>query len=356
MIAILAASARGFLRDWPGLAMTLALPPVVYLLFAAIFGASARGEIDSAVMIHDAVRSAQTQQIQRGLADALGRRLTVAADLGALDQAVIDGRVDAGVLIRPGDAGRPRIEVLYGAGRDVSAAAAAGRVERLTAVAYGGPAARAPSLVQQRSIGPQGDVQAVYYAGAVSIMFVFFAAMHGAMSGLADRQSGLQARLALAAGGLGPILAGRAAWLTLVGVAQSVVVFALAFPRLPGLSPWQAAAWLATAALASAAAAGVAMAIIGLCRSRDQAQPLSTAVVLLLAALGGSMAPRFLMPEAFRQLGWITPHAWTIEAYQTVLWRAEMTSTVLWGWAFLAALAITGLAVSAVVESRRAPA
>lgn len=44
------------------------------------------------------------------------------------------------------------------------------------------------------------------------------------------------------------------------------------------------------------------------------------------------------MPEAFRELGWITPHAWAIEAYQAVIWRGQFTPTVIAAWAIMAGL------------------
>lgn len=66
------------------------------------------------------------------------------------------------------------------------------------------------------------------------------------------------------------------------------------------------------------------------------------------------MAPRFLMPEVFRDLGWITPHAWAIEAYQAVIWRGEFTSTVIAAWAVMSGLGAGGLAVALMLERRRA--
>ena len=105
--------------------------------------------------------------------------------------------------------------------------------------------------------------------------------------------------------------------------------------------------------LTAAAGAGLALVVIGLCRTREQAQPLSTFIVLLLAALGGSMAPRFLMPETFRQLGWITPHAWAIEAYQTVLWRGGFNATVWGAWAVLGGVGLLGGLGAWVMEARR---
>jgi ABC-2 type transport system permease protein len=353
MMAAARAWATQFWRDRAGVVLTLLLPPLVYLLFAAIFGAGARGEIDTAVVMHDAARTPATAAMQDALSRELGTRLRTVDDFDALERAVVDGRADAGIEIRPFPDNPPRIVVVSAAGREVAAGALRARLEPMAA-ALAGQVAAPVTRVSTQIVGPEGDVQAAYYAGAVSVMFVFFAAMHGAMGGLDERRSGLQARLALARGGLAPILTGRAAWLTVVGLMQSAAVFVAAWTKLPDLAPWQAAAAAMTALLVGFSAAGLALALTAACRSREQAQPLTTFVVLLMAALGGSMAPRFLMPEAFRALGWITPHAWAIEAYQAVVWRAEFTSAVVVGWLVLAALGAGGLVVALVLERRRA--
>lgn len=352
MMAVAGAWARSFWRDRAGVVLTLLLPPLVYLLFAAIFGAGARGDIDTVVMLHDAARTPASAAMVQALEDDLGGRLRAVENAAELERGVLDGRADAGVLIRPSAGGPPQVSVVSAAGRDVAAAALQARIEPMAA-ALAGQTAPPAARVAIREVGPAGDVQAAYYAGAVSVMFVFFAAMHGAMGGLDERRSGLQARLALARGGLAPILSGRAAWLTAVGVLQTGAVFAAAWTRLPALAAWQIAGAAVTAVLVGFAAAGLAVALTAACRSREQAQPLTTFVVLLLAALGGSMAPRFLMPEAFRALGWATPHAWAIEAYQSLVWRSEFTPAVLGGWGVLAALGVAGLGVALKLERRR---
>ena len=351
MIAVFLACMRGFVRDRAGLVMTLLLPPLVYLLFAAIFGASARGDIDATLVLLDEARTPRSLAIESGLAQIHGDRLVRVDSLDQMETAILKGTADAGVLVRKGAGSEPRVTLLTGAGREVVARSLSGQVEGLAQMTDGRPPPHA--TVEQRTLGPTGDIQAVYYAGAVSIMFVFFAAMHGAMTGLDDRASGLQARLSLLAGGLSTVVAGRFAALAAVGTAQTAIVFAFAYPRLPPLTAWQVVAWRATAVVAAIAAAGLALAIISACRTRGQAQPLSTFIVLLLAALGGSMAPRYLMPEVFRQLGWATPHAWVIEAYQSILWRGQFDTGVVGAWALLAGIGALGYGVAVGLERRQ---
>jgi len=61
-------------------------------------------------------------------------------------------------------------------------------------------------------------------------------------------------------------------------------------------------------------------------RSRMQLVALSNLTVLAMSAVGGSMFPRFLMPEAIQKLGLLTLNAWAIDGFQKVFWREEPLS------------------------------
>jgi ABC-2 type transport system permease protein len=212
--------------------------------------------------------------------------------------------------------------------------------------------APAPPFVTQQVLSG-GDPIVIYYAGAVSILFLLFTAMQGAMSLIDERRAGLRLRLGLSAGGVAPLLFGRMLWMTALGVAQAFVLFIVAailyhIPLVQSCAPWTA-----TAIAAAAASGGIALALAAACPTREQAQTLSTFVVLILAAVGGSMAPRFLMPAPLQALGWFTPHAWVIDAYQTILWRRVVDAQVFAAWAVLASFAGAGFLIALTIESRR---
>lgn len=351
MIAVFSAWALSFVRDRGGLVFTLALPALVYLLFAAIFGAGVRGEVSAVVGLHDQVRSARSEVVARALETRVADRLVEVADGEALERAVVEGRVDVGVRITAGPDG-PQVTVLTPSSGGPAGGAVAAALEPVAAALAGERPAQARVL--RRPVGPQGDMQAVYYAGAVSVMFMFFAAMHGGLAAIDERRSGLQHRLTLAARGVGPVVLGRLAFLAAVGVLQSAIVFGVALARMPPVDMAQVAAGLVTATLTGAVAAGAALALAAACRSREQAQPLSTFVALILAALGGSMAPRFLMPEALRLVGLVTPHAWAIEAHQRVFWLGRIDGGVVAAWAMLGGMALALAALALILERRRA--
>jgi ABC-2 type transport system permease protein len=374
--------ALGLWRDRAGLMLVFVLPPLMFIVFATVFSAGASGRLDIRVGVVDQVGSVDGQQLVSSLQRRFGRRLTRSSNVATLEDAIESGRVDAGlvlhgdladvptpvtVLIHPGRKAAGEIliaQVNTAVGEDMPKLMVRREIVRL------GPVLRltpdqvrrsAGMLLEQastppfaaRRVLPGGDPLVIYYAGAVSILFLMFTAMQGAMSLIDERRAGLWLRLGLSTGGVAPLLGGRMLWLTALGVIQALVLFQVAavvygVPMLTNL-----AAWAATAICAAAASAGIALALAAACSTREQAQPVSTFAFLILAAIGGSMAPRFLMPEALQTLGWLTPHTWAIEAYQTVLWRGLVNATVLEAWTVLASFAGAGFLVAVWFEARR---
>ena len=89
--------------------------------------------------------------------------------------------------------------------------------------------------------------------------------------------------------------------------------------------------------------APLALVIATTCRTRRQAQTLANVAILVVSALGGSMVPRFFMPELLQDIGWLTPNTWALEAYTAIFWRDETATALLVPWAMLAATAAVGL-------------
>jgi len=68
----------------------------------------------------------------------------------------------------------------------------------------------------------------------------------------------------------------------------------------------------------AAAALGTLLAVA--CRTRIQLAGVSTVLILIMSALGGSMFPRFLMSAELKSIGLFTFNAWALDGYQKVFW------------------------------------
>jgi ABC-2 type transport system permease protein len=65
------------------------------------------------------------------------------------------------------------------------------------------------------------------------------------------------------------------------------------------------------------------------CRSRKQLDGLSSIIILIMSAIGGSMMPRFFMPAFLLKLSSITFNAWSMDGFLKVFWyRTPETNVV----------------------------
>jgi len=63
--------------------------------------------------------------------------------------------------------------------------------------------------------------------------------------------------------------------------------------------------------------------LASICKSRMQLVALANLSILIMSALGGSMFPRFLMPEKLQKIGLVTINAWAIDGFHKIFWRGE---------------------------------
>jgi ABC-2 type transport system permease protein len=379
-------------RDRGALVMTFLLPPLVFLIFSAVFSGATGEDIKLKLAVADEARTVDSRRLLSAVVADPDLRADDVASGGEVRRLVRSGRADAGLIIRadPGLDTRP-VLIVSDPSRAVAAPLTMARVQQAmgrvmpdvllartlaeTAPTFGGLTPRqqanaAGTLDALAKAPPAGepetglfareDISGVrkgggtiaYYAGAVTILFALFSAMHGALSLIDERRSGVADRLLAGAAGMGPVINGKFLFLLGQSLLQATAIFATAqiVYQVPVLS--HLPMWLATTLLVSACAAGLAMAIVTFCKTRDQAQMLSTFVILILAAVGGSMVPRFLMPPWLQTLGWGTPHAWAIEAYQAILWRDGGIGSVYIGWIVLGGIGAVGLLLAHLAARR----
>lgn len=345
----------GLVRDRGALTMTFLVPAVFFLVFASVFAASSGADFQPRVAVGIGSRSAASESFlaELGAGDALEIATTQEGDEQAVRELVRRGRADVGLLVQSdGDgSGIPWFVVITDPARNVAAEILRANVQRAFAVAYVVPVGGVDVLselfprfdVQPVTGGRVGANEVAYSAGAVALLFLLLSAVHGAVSLFEEKDSGIVERVVAGPAGVRPLIDGKFIYLTVLGVVQISVIFALARIVYGVGVDAQWVGWVVTTVAAAAAAAGLALALTTMFPTRHQALTFANVAVLILSALGGSMIPRFLMPPMLREAGWITPNAWALEAYTSIFWRGDPLSYLVLPLSVLTAAAGIGL-------------
>lgn len=165
-----------------------------------------------------------------------------------------------------------------------------------------------------------------FYAAAIGVMFLLFTASGASGSLLDEAESGTLDRVLSTRVTMTTLLAGKMAFCTLLAFSQLVLMFVWAWlvfkldflAHIPGFVIMGVSTALAVGAFG--------MLLASLCRTRAQLGALSTLVILIMSSIGGSMFPRFLMPEGMQKAGLLTINAWAIDGFTKVFWRDEPVS------------------------------
>ena len=391
--ALLKVMTLGLVRDRGAFAMAFVLPALIFAIFAAIFSGTSGDEMRLKVAVVDRVVSAETETLLVAMGAEPSLRLLepVAADESQLRQLILSGSADVGLIIRgplTDESAEPPVVVVADAGRAMAGPILSGHVQRLVvrelpgvnlrrvvpameelaggltqsqrarldagidALDEASEADNQAALVAVETVsGRSGGVTVSYYAGSVAVMFLLFSAMQGATTLIEERASGIVDRLAVGRAGTDVMVLATFLSLSGQGLLQVGVIFLVAWLAYGVDLPGHFVPWLVVSVLTAAAAAGLAVTMASACTTRQQASTISSFLVLVASAVGGSMVPRFMMPPWLQDLGWLTPNTWAIEAYQGILWRGETLTDLLPSFWPLALGAVAGL-VAAIFLSR----
>jgi ABC-2 type transport system permease protein len=191
---------------------------------------------------------------------------------------------------------------------------AAGASAGLNSSASGGIiAVKSRSVVGQNKKSPMIS----FYAAAIGVMFLLFTASGSAGALLDEAESGALDRVLSSRVNMTGLLAGKLVFNILLAFTQLTVMFLWGwavfkldfFSHIPG--------FVVMGLCTAFAVAAFGMLLASICRTRAQLGALSTLLILVMSAIGGSMFPRFLMPQAMQKAG--LGHRWL---HQSILARS----------------------------------
>lgn len=157
------------------------------------------------------------------------------------------------------------------------------------------------------------------------IFGMFFVMLPMANSLQREQQSGTLLRLRCLGLDMSTLILSKLAPYLAINMVQfalllAIGVWLLPLLGLPGLDlPGSMLAYGVLAGCLALAACSLGLAIACLARSSEQALTLSGGLNLLLAAIGGVMVPKSVMPDAMAQLAELSPMSWGLDAFLVLL-------------------------------------
>jgi ABC-2 type transport system permease protein len=137
------------------------------------------------------------------------------------------------------------------------------------------------------------------------------------------------------------LLTGKVVPFLIVSLVQTGLLFVcgrILFGMSWGKEPWLL---LPVILCTSMAATSLGLLVATLVRSDSQVSAYATTVVIIMAGISGCFMPRQWLPDAMQTISLVTPHAWSLIAYDDILNKATPhPAVVLQSCIWLAAFAL----------------
>jgi ABC-2 type transport system permease protein len=188
------------------------------------------------------------------------------------------------------------------------------------------PAIKWTSVVGEKNDTKLGLIQAV--AGTAILMLLFSVAGVGT-SILEEKENGTINRLLYSPMKGSTILYGKMLFAFFISILQLTAMFLFAWLifnmdlsiNIPALILMIIATAFAVSSL------GIFLAAIA--KTRQQAQNLSTILILVMSAIGGSMIPLFIMPSILQKIALVSVNYWGIQGFYDIFWRTLPLEAIL---------------------------
>jgi len=188
------------------------------------------------------------------------------------------------------------------------------------------PAIKWTSYVGVKNDTKLGLIQAV--AGTAILMLLFSVAGVGT-SILEEKENGTINRLLYSPLKSSSILFGKMLFAFFISILQltAMFLFAWLFFNMDLSINIPALVLMIIATAFAVSSFGIFLA--ALAKTRQQAQNLSTMIILIMSAIGGSMIPLFIMPSILQKIALISINYWGIQGFYDIFWRTLPLKAIL---------------------------
>lgn len=163
-----------------------------------------------------------------------------------------------------------------------------------------------------------GLIQAV--AGTAILMLLFSVAGVGT-SILEEKENGTINRLLYSPLKSSSILFGKMLFAFFISILQLTAMFLFAWLFFNIDLTVNIPALLLMIIATAFAVSSFGIFLAALAKTRQQAQNLSTMIILIMSAIGGSMIPLFIMPSILQKIALLSVNYWGIQGFYDIFWR-----------------------------------
>lgn len=163
-----------------------------------------------------------------------------------------------------------------------------------------------------------------------TVMFVFFLVNFMSRSFIAERDIGTLNRLRIAPITRSGLMMGKTIPFFLISLVQTSLLFTagkLFFGMSWGTQPWLL---LPVMLCTSLAATSLGLLVATSVRTDSQVSAYGNFLVLTMAGISGCLMPRIWLPATMKQVSLVTPHAWSLIAYNQILDQARPELSAIW--------------------------
>jgi ABC-2 type transport system permease protein len=182
------------------------------------------------------------------------------------------------------------------------------------------------SIVGEKNNTKLGLIQAV--AGTAILMLLFSVAGVGT-SILEEKENGTINRLLYSPLKGSTILYGKMLFAFFISIIQLTAMFLFAWVIFNLDLSVNIPALILMIIATSFAVSSMGIFLASVAKTRQQAQNLSTIIILVMSAIGGSMIPLFIMPTILQKVALLSVNYWGIQGFYDIFWRTLPLSAIL---------------------------